>query len=76
MNVVSSLQNPVTRETTIKQIKEILQLGEKQISEDEMLKIITKNHEGKSIILKENQLNRMDELKSELLASNPDLYSI
>ena len=76
MNVVSSLQNPVTRETTIKQIKEILQLGEKQISEDEMLKIITKKHEGKSIILKENQLNRMDELKSELLASNPDLYSI
>ncbi|PID84214.1 hypothetical protein CSB09_02255, partial [Candidatus Gracilibacteria bacterium] len=76
MNIVNYLKNNETRDFTITQLKEILKLGEKNISQKEMVSIINAIYEGESILLKSNNIKRLEDLKNILLESNPKLFEI
>lgn len=78
MDIVKYFENPLTRETVIKEFKEILKLWKnKNISKEEMLIIVedlVKN--SNNPFLKTISLNKIEELTKIMFESNKDLYSI
>lgn len=76
LNIVNYLKNPETRELTIKELKEILKLWEKYISQEEMSDIIKSIFEWESILLKSANFKRDFELKQKLIHANPELFEI
>lgn len=76
MNIVNYLQNPETRNTTIKKLKEILKLWENHVSHEEMVNIIKSIYEWEGNTFNTVNFKKTQELKNKLLSSNPELYNL
>jgi ppGpp synthetase/RelA/SpoT-type nucleotidyltranferase len=76
MNIVNYLQNPETRNATVRELKEVLKLWENHVSHEEMINVIKSIYEWESTTLNTINFKRTKELKNKLLSSNSELFSL
>lgn len=76
MNIVNYLQNPETRNATIKELKEVLKLWENHVSHEDMVNIIRTIYEWENSTFNTVNFKKTQKLKDKLLWSNPELYNL
>ena len=76
MNIVKYLKAMESSEFTLQQLKQILELWEEFLSQEEMVRLINNLPKSDSLLLQDNSFKRLDLLKQELLSSDIELFWI